>query len=469
MEFPSRRPRTVSSQTYLNLALALFLMLASPTRPTFAQTADTAKTSDDTKVETDFLQEKASTAVSVSKTALGFINEQDGAISNTRASDLLKTLLRSADQAYVKTNFAGLFDAKGALNETFLEKKACFVINVVVWTPTEAGQNTDNPSTSSPTQRWYVFRNGKLTQQKRLLGVHTFYFLYVHLNKGDANYLTRYDFTSTQATPIFLQHLYALASVLTTDTQNKAENLQANVWGGRQLTFSYATSDIAITSKITNLTTTKPEKEKPAINNGSSSGASLGNAPTFDGGYYRLVSASVKARPSAVTLDDAPEQNPPPTPKDGSLDAPVTFHNEAGPWLDINIGFPATNVNELSFDSTSTGFAPKTVDKRRLFGLLNFYPFPQQRIQLAEKNFSWIPSLIAGLPLASQPLHKPVVAVGWGPPLLQFYIGSIIAKQDKPPVGTTSTKSVCTGWCPQFTFGVTFSVTALKDKLTQKK
>ncbi|OLB34738.1 MAG: hypothetical protein AUH11_17175 [Acidobacteria bacterium 13_2_20CM_57_17] len=469
MEFRPRRPSKGSLGTYMNFALALFLMLTSAIPPTFGQTADTAKRSDDTKVETDFLQEKASTAVSVSKTALGFINEQDGAISNTRAFDLLKALLRSPDQAYVKTNFAGLFDAKGTLNETLVEKKACFIINVVVWTPTEATQNTDNPSTSSPTQRWYVFRNGKLAQQKRLLGVHTFYFLYIHLNKGDASYLTRYDFTSTEATPIFLQHLYALASVLTTETQNKAENLQANVWGGRQLTFSYATSDIAITSKITNLATTTPEKEKPAINNGSSSGTSTGNAQTFLGGDYRLVSASDKARPSAMTLDDTPAKKAPPTPKDGSLDSPVTFHNEAGPWLDINIGFPATNVNELSFDSTSTGFTPKTVDKRRLFGLLNFYPFPKQRIQLAERNFSWIPSLIAGLPLASQPLHKPVVAVGWGPPLLQVYIGSIIAKQDKAPAGTTLTKSVCTGWCPQFTFGVTFSVTALKDKLTQKK
>src|SRR5262245_16577319 len=113
MESRPRRPRKSSFGTHLNLAPALFLVLASAIQPTFAQTADTAKTSDDTKVETDFLQEKASTAVSVSKTALGFINEQDGAISNTRALDLLKALLRSPDQAYLKTNFAGLFDAKG--------------------------------------------------------------------------------------------------------------------------------------------------------------------------------------------------------------------------------------------------------------------------------------------------------------------------------------------------------------------
>jgi hypothetical protein len=132
------------------------------------------------------------------------------------------------------------------------------------------------------------------------------------------------------------------------------------------------------------------------------------------------------------------------------------------------VGFPVTNVNQLSFDSTANRVTPTTIDKRRLFGLLNLFLLSQQRQQLATSNFSWIPSVIVGLPLSGQPLHKPLLALGWGPPLLQFYGGAIIAKQPNPPAGAAVPSGTCTGWCPQFSFGITFGVKALKDKLTKK-
>jgi hypothetical protein len=404
--------------------LAFSLLMVARTDPAFAQagtTTNNATVADNPNVETDFLQEGTDKAAPFPDPALSFINQQDGTISNAGVLQLLTLLFSSTGtpaEAYAKKNFASLFHGTATAPtaqqlDTGALTKVSFIINVVVWAPDKSKGQTAN-NILVPTQRWYVYRDGKLTPQKRLLGVRRFYFLYVHINRGGAEYVTNYSFTSTQATPVFLQHVYTLASVLT-QAQSQEGTLGTNIWGGREFDFSYKTSDIAVTSNITN----------------------TGPAST-------------------------------PAPKDGAIDAAQTFHNEAGPWVDLTIGYPATNVNTLSFDSTTNGLTPKTIDQRRLFGLLNFYPLKQQRKQLAENNFTWYPALITGLPLASQPLHKPVVAVGWGLPLLQFYIGSIIAKQPYPTAGSALTKSACSGWCPQFTFGVNFSVTALKKQVTKK-
>ena len=165
---------------------------------------------------------------------------------------------------------------------------------------------------------------------------------------------------------------------------------------------------------------------------------------------------------------------PPPQQKaanDGTLGAPRTFHNEAASWWDVSVGFPVTNVNQLSFSQSGTGgvLTPTQANVRTLVGLIDLYLIPKQRYQIAETGFSWIPSLIAGLPLSGQPLHKPLIALGWGPPLVQFYIGAVIIKQPTVPTGSTLTSNTCTGWCPQFTFGINFGVKAILNKVSPNK
>lgn len=394
--------------------------------------APTTKSTTDNNVERDFLEE--STGLPITSASSALINPQDGAITQENAVKLIATLFKEDTKSYAKTQFSGLFNKDGNLNDASL-KRATFIFNVVVWT---------QGATTSPSQRWYVYRDNKLTPMKRLMGVRRFYFIYLHLHRGATTYVTRYDFTSTEATPIALDHLYTLASfVVGPAAENKggAEMKLSDIWGGKQVDFDYSTSDIAISSKIT--------KINPKGSDTAETGASPGSDDT-----KKADNGGADSKGSQST--------------DGALDTPQTFHNEAAPWWDVSVGFPVTNVSELKFDSSANGLTPSQIDKRRLFGLLNFFPFPQQRMQLAEHNFSWIPSIVTGLPLASQPLHKPLVGLGWGPPLLQIYAGSIIAKQTTPPSGTAVPKGTCTGWCPQFTFGINFGVKALKDKLTKK-
>jgi hypothetical protein len=425
-------------KTLLFLLLSSVLVAAQTNNP-----GTTTKSTDDNNVERDFLEE--STGLQITSASLGLINAQDGAITQENVAKLITTLFSddSKSTTYAKTQFSGLYGSKGELNDATF-KKTTFIINVVLWHGGASSEGKSS-STTSPDQRWYVYRDGKLTSAKRLMGVRRFYFMYLHLHRGATTYVTRYDFASTEATPIALDHLYTLASFVVGQQTAKRELAKlSDIWGGKQLDFDYSTSDIAVSSKIT----------KNAQNAAETSTASTNDAASGGNGTANSGGSSAGTSGNQAT--------------DGALDTPQTFHNEAPPWWDVSVGFPVTNVSELKFDSSANGLTPTQIDKRRLFGLLNFFPLHQQRMQLAEHNFSWIPSLVVGLPLASQPLHKPVVGVGWGPPLLQFYVGSIIAKQPNAPSGSTLTKSACTGWCPQFTFGINFGVKALKDKLTKK-
>lgn len=346
--------------------------------------------------------------------AENLINIEDGSITTENAPRLIKTLLCGSPD-YAALNFSGLF-SDGKINNAAFQS-ATFVINVIVWgqQPSQAA-GADAAATVSPDSRWYVYHAGRLSLQKKLRGVHRFWFIYVHLNLQGGGYTVRYDFTSTKATPIPIQHLYALASLLTTSSSDANKAAPGNAkWGGRQIDFSYNTSDITISSK--------------AI------------APDSQTDTTKVFQT-------------------------GALDTPQTFHNENPSWWDISLGFPVTNVNQLTFNSTTSGLVPTQTGTKNLLGLADLYPWRKQRYQIADQNYSLIPSFILGLPLAGQPLHKPLFALGWGPPLVQIFAGASIVKQPDVPAGSTATKSVCTGWCPEFSFGINFGVKALASKVS---
>jgi len=136
----------------------------------------------------------------------------------------------------------------------------------------------------------------------------------------------------------------------------------------------------------------------------------------------------------------------------------------------VSAGIPIRKMSQLNFQSSSNTLTPQTVDKRSVFGLLDFYPWRKQEVDLAYENFSWIPSFVAGLPVTGQPLHQPLFALGWGPRVAQFYFGAIVRKQNSLPAGSTLTPgtSACTGWCPEFAFGINISAKALKSALSSK-
>jgi hypothetical protein len=248
-----------------------------------------------------------------------------------------------------------------------------------------------------------------------MFGAKTVYFIYLHLNKDPrAKYTTEYTFGITPAIPQNQQNLQLLASILAPGANQNALATPPSVWGGMQLDMWYSTADITIDSTVTD--------------------------DTHPGA-------------SAVKLDQT-----------------LKIHNEPLGWWDVSAGMPIRKMSQLSFQSSSNTLAPQTVDKKSIFALMDFYPLRKQQMDLAYGNFTWIPSLLAGLPVTQQPLHKPLFAVGWGPRFAQFYFGVIVNKQASLPAGSVLAPgtSACTGWCPQFAFGVNLPIKALQSALSSK-
>lgn len=384
---------------------------------------------------------------------------------------------------------------------------------------------TGDQSPASPDQRWYIYSRGHLQTAPRIYGVGKFWFVYIHLNRGTATYTVNYDFQSVKAVPQNQQNLASLASILFSQQQATQQNKDSsdennnNVWGGKEINFPFTTSDITITptmqiqgggsAKMSDANKTKAivisslSPQAVMVNSGAFTltvnGTGFVSGATVNLNKIPLpstllsanqVTASVTADkiatagsvPVTITGSGSPEPSAiftitttaPPQQKsanDGSLGAPQAFHNEAASWWDVSLGFPVTNVNQLSFSQSSTvgALTPAQTDKKKLVGLLNLYSLPVQQRQISANGFSWIPSVVIGLPLASQPLHKPLAALGWGPPLVQFYIGAVVVEQPSRPTGTPVIGNACYGWCPQFTFGINFGVKAALNKITSSK
>ena len=431
--------------------------------------------------ETDFLEEDASRPVP--QDLEHYFDLTSGALLPDNAIGFFDALLpKSADCGSDKVcwdavrNFAGLYK-KGVRNDKAVQAGP-FLVHVVIWSP----KGTSTTQTVKD-DRWYVYRKGHLSTSKQLYGAKRFWFIYVHLNVH-TEYRSRYDFKIVEATPAALQHLYALAALLTSSTIPAAPTIKrtlgaikppTEIWGGREINSEFSTSDVTIASTFTTLSNPQPPGNPPAAALAAPPALPPESAPASARAALLapvvLFNAAPLPQPAAVSLamqDDNPQPSAP-APAPNTLDSPQTFHNETPSWWDVSVGFPVTAVNQLTFNGSSSGLVPQQIDKRRLFGLLDLYWLPSQRMDIAKHGYSWVPSFIAGLPMASQPMHRPLFALGWGPPLIQIYAGAILAKQPTVTGNMPVVGKPCTGWCPQFSFGLNIGVKAAQDKLSTSK
>ncbi|MGA2148071.1 MAG: hypothetical protein ABSH49_24245 [Bryobacteraceae bacterium] len=358
-----------------------------------------------------------------------FVDVNTGTIlTASSALDLIAALMNSNTQtcdppisgpSYVKRQFHSLVDSSfGEPGKTLDRKKldkAVFILHVLRWT--DAAQ-TGNPPTVTQTvqqQQWYLIDRGKFVRPGRLFGAKTVYFVYLHLNKNSrTDYTSNYNLTITEAIPQNQQNLQLLASLLASGAANGSSLGPVSVWGGMELDMWYSTADIEIDSSTTD--------------------------------------------------------NKQPGAKSVALDNPVKIHNEGLGWWDVSAGVPIRKMSQLTFQSSSNTLTPQTVDKKSIFALMDFYPLHKQKMDLAYSNFTWIPSFVAGVPVTEQPLHQPLFGLAWGPRFVQFYFGAIIRKQPNLPTGSILAPgtSACSGWCPQFAFGINLPIKALQTALSSK-
>ncbi len=364
-----------------------------------------------------------------------FVDIKTGTILNADAGlKLVRLLLESGRSnclttgpSYVIRNFPGLVNRayKKAGDELLDQKRleaADFIIHVARWVdpPVQSDNSANGVKLNVEQQRWYLIHKKQFLRPGRMFGAKTVYFIYLHLNKNTrTKYTVQYRFGITQAVPQNEQNLQLLASIVATGSSQDAlaglpTLVSTDVWGGMQLDMWYSAAEITVDASVT-------DRNNP-------------NSP-------------------ALKLDNS-----------------LNVHNEPLEWWDVSAGLPIRKMSQLSFQSSRNTLVPPCADKKSIFALLDFYPLHKQRMDLAYGNFRWIPSLLVGLPVSQQPLHRPLFAVGWGPRFAQFYAGVVLSKQISLPSGGALAPGAkaCTGWCPQFAFGLNLPAKALRSALSSK-
>jgi hypothetical protein len=215
----------------------------------------------------------------------------------------------------------------------------------------------------------------------------------------------QYDLDVTSKTPANVLHLFDAASAFLPAKPNQAEeDLHQNIFGITDANIAYVPSDVTATA------------------------------------YYSEAAGQVKP------LGDA-----------------AVFDNEGTYYWDVSVAVPISKISQAQFNNSNNTVTSSQTDKRNVFTVLDLYPFKKD---VKNSGFDWHPYALAGVGVASQPLHRILVAAGWGPRFAQFYAGVIFAKQEalqslapgSPATPAQTAADVKMRYKAQFSFGINLTV-----------
>lgn len=287
------------------------------------------------------------------------------------------------------------------------------LIHVLRWTdPKDSKQSVQS-------QNWYLYHAGQdwtllaFNSAKRLFGVKRAWIVYVHLNvmqdrvesclnpsaAAPCLYRPRYEVFVKEKLPSNAANAVQLFTLFSNSVLEADRAPVTHVWGGGPVSIEATPSDVTIHPKL------------------------------FDGDSV------------------------------ASLGEPQTFDNEGRHWWDVSVGVPVRSVKELEIDKTIAVATPRTIEKQRLFFLLNFFIRP---IDLKATGLRRIPHIVAGAGFAERPLDRILLAAGWGPVFANFYAGALFVRQPKDSGDRRD-------YDPQFAMGVNLPVKAIAEKLKKPK
>lgn len=276
------------------------------------------------------------------------------------------------------------------------------IINVILWASSSDSSDTHRVP---GTPRWYVYHGGDWSDADFSLNNRIFgekrIWMLVVHLGAELNYTLDYQVRITKKLPANIQNLKDLASFVLPKTE--AEIQTEDLWAVGPIDVDNP-SDVNITPQI---------------------------AP---------------ASGAAKKLDDKEAK----------------FDNEGLYRWDVSFGLPVTSTKQVQFDSTNNTLTPKTIERQNLTALLNFYPVP---VDIKGPNFARYPFLVGGVSLQSQPLHKAVAGIGWGPAFANVYAGALILTEPRPIPGSTVLRNT---HHTKFTFGLNLPVKGVLGKLGVK-
>lgn len=351
-----------------------------------------------------------------------------------------------------------------------------YVVNIVWWkkakTPANAPSGDQQPYQIA-TNDWYLFniKDGSAERQKlihgkfspgvgtstRIYGSTSVGFLGVHL-RGDIsqddfeNLQISYNVTVKQATPINVQHLEQLISVIT----------GLNLGGGAKAPVH------------------APGAPTPDIVIGLYGGGQLANIGRLPDDITFTASIKFPQNPANPPAIAAAQPAP------ASFNN--TYHNEGLQHWDVSVGVPVNSIKELDYSSTDGVVTNKQVSRYNAYGLFDIYPWA---VDISNPPAFSYPHAVVGLPIAGKVFNKPFLGAGgvvgfqslpWIgkyldtaiPIRINFYGGLVYNKEFQPT--TLKTGQTASGgavandlhghrvWKGQF--GIEFSIKDVASKLT---
>lgn len=313
------------------------------------------------------------------------------------------------------------------------DKQAYCIIHILRWS--EADSQTKKQAIQS--QNWYLYstlnsNKGGWTQEdftknKRLLGSHRIFILFVHLNVAPGTiYRPNYRLTVTKKIPANIQHLmtlfetFAPASSGAASVTTRALSASANYYGWGRLDLQYVPSDITVAS------TTRAIKDEVA--------------------------------------DSSPESK---------LSDDITYDNEGGYNFDFGFAVPMKKISQVNVDFINGTATPVNVNDLSVFMVIDGYFKP---VDVKSSRWTSLPHPLAGVAFAKQPLSRILVGGAWGPRFAELYLGAMFVKQPKRTAGDScsgsNTSGVVTGsyqYCTQFSIGINLPVSGIASALTKPR
>jgi hypothetical protein len=293
-----------------------------------------------------------------------------------------------------------------------------------LWGPPDA-----NNKQAIQAQNWYLFSTRKgwsqeaFTQNNRLFGTHRLYLLYIHLNRLGAalDYTPSYAVTVTKTIPTNLQHLLTIFNTFT----------------------------------------------------GGASGLSAASPKVVTTNYYGGGVLDLQYVPSSINIASTFVGNSSPSAPPATLSNAVTYLNENGYFFDFGFAVPVTSINQVTINYTAGTAMPSNTNDYYAFAVIDGY---LTREDVSSSNWTKFPHPLAGVGVASQPLHKILVAGAWGPRFAELYLGAMFVKQPKRSTGSACSSSnsagVITGqyqYCSQFAVGINFPVSAIASTVKKSQ
>jgi hypothetical protein len=310
------------------------------------------------------------------------------------------------------------------------DKQAYCIIHVLRWG--EPDSTTKKQAIQA--QNWYLYSTlsstkagwtqEDFTKNKRLLGSHKVYILYIHLNvTASTTYIPSYRLTVTKKVPANLQHLLTLFQTFAPGTTGANPNLvhveeiTTDYYGWGALDLQYDPSDITVSST---------------------------------------------ARAGAA--DSSPETK---------LSDDITFDNEGGYNFDFGFAVPIKKISQVNVNFSNGTAIPVNVNDLSVFMVVDGYLKP---VDVKSSKWTNWPHPLAGAAFAKRPLSRILLGGAWGPRFAELYLGAMFVKQPKRTAGDSckgsNTSGVVTGsyqYCAQFSIGINLPVSGIASALSKPK